>query len=1119
MDRRTEILEATCRVIARDGAYGLRMADVAREAGVSNALVHYYVPTRQELLAEAFDFANDRAELELQDRLDPGASAVERLAAALTLEFEDGHVVRESWALWNELWSRRRARPVAAPARGAGLPALARGDRGAGARGGRRVRPGGHDGAPRSARRRPRLEVLVGILSPSRAGELLRAAIDSGARRHEHGGGTVSTVRAGAGGDGAGRAGRPALHAAGPCVHRPRDLRARAPRGLRPGLDDGLPRLARRRAGPVPRRSSSPASPSPCCATTTACCARCRTSAATARSTILSGHAATCPKVLRCPYHGWTYRQDGQLAAVPEARGFAASTARPCACRLPGGRAARPGVRLPRPDTEPLDEFLGELGPRLGPLGIGNLVPPSSRTSPTTTHNWKVIADNYLEGYHIPVGHPEPAAAARLQALRGRPSACRHAWIDGPFRDKPSKHRLRAPLPAPAAADAPASPRSCATPGRTCTSCRRRSSTSTRTRSTPGTSAAGSGRAAHARRSSMVYRAGRASRCASALVRRLNWKINDLVMDEDVELCDGVQEGLESLDLRARRAERRNENAGRELPRPAARGRCPASTTRDLTCDGSPVPALQPRAGRALAFFLTPEMERLAPALLGRAGAGAAGTHGQRRRRGRGAARRAQPGPHRRPRGFAQFRRCRTLLEWRRCTGRRRRPAVHRLALILLAQQYLLAPAVVDPVPAEDAELARLRGARPHHPPEQPADPPAHHRHRRCAHRAVRCAGRQAAPGSARALLRRAGRLRALGHGGADAATCWPAAGTSSACIRQAPGSASSRAVRRWPRPTRRPTSGAACSARRTPSPPSRTRSPPARGTSSCPASASSPAPRASPCARASPSCCWPTTPPCVARTAWGCVPGAPSPWIGTVLASVRRAPSASLVAVGLDRRGAGRHGPAGGLRGDRLERQRVGRRRRRLARLLRRRPGDARDRPVARGVAPPGRVRGRPGRRPRRASRSSSLKVGAERRRRRTALAHSGAIAGSDRAFDALCRAYGAVRGAGLRRLAGAPRGLRLPAGARPARASSASRTRAARASTPPTWRSAPASRCAAAGRPRGGSSTPLALPRRRRTPSTTGRSPSTRRSSRAPSACARAHPEVDGVLLNVDQ
>jgi AcrR family transcriptional regulator len=178
LDRRTEILEAACRVIARDGAHGLRMADVAREAGVSNALVHYYVPTRQELLAEAFDFANTRAEQELQDRLDPSATAAERLAAALTVEFEDGHVVRESWALWNELWSAAlhdaslRPRVERAYLRWlAAIEAL--------------VREAGTASDPVATTERLAAlvdglgsKVLVGILSPSRASELLRAAID-----------------------------------------------------------------------------------------------------------------------------------------------------------------------------------------------------------------------------------------------------------------------------------------------------------------------------------------------------------------------------------------------------------------------------------------------------------------------------------------------------------------------------------------------------------------------------------------------------------------------------------------------------------------------------------------------------------------------------------------------------------------------------------------------------------------------------------------------------------------------------------------------------------------------------------------------------------------------------
>jgi len=48
-DRKHTILDAACVVIARDGAARLRVADVAAEAGVSTALVHYYFPARADL--------------------------------------------------------------------------------------------------------------------------------------------------------------------------------------------------------------------------------------------------------------------------------------------------------------------------------------------------------------------------------------------------------------------------------------------------------------------------------------------------------------------------------------------------------------------------------------------------------------------------------------------------------------------------------------------------------------------------------------------------------------------------------------------------------------------------------------------------------------------------------------------------------------------------------------------------------------------------------------------------------------------------------------------------------------------------------------------------------------
>src|SRR6476660_8527731 len=62
-DRTADILEAACRVIAREGADGLRMGLVAREAGGSSALIHYYFATRADLLLRAFEQPGEQADL------------------------------------------------------------------------------------------------------------------------------------------------------------------------------------------------------------------------------------------------------------------------------------------------------------------------------------------------------------------------------------------------------------------------------------------------------------------------------------------------------------------------------------------------------------------------------------------------------------------------------------------------------------------------------------------------------------------------------------------------------------------------------------------------------------------------------------------------------------------------------------------------------------------------------------------------------------------------------------------------------------------------------------------------------------------------------------------------
>jgi AcrR family transcriptional regulator len=107
-DRVADILRAACRVVVRDGAHGLRMAEVAREAGVSKALLHYYFSSRQELVRAAFSFSSrlwDEAVEGKLTRATSGARKVELylLASLDSSEPYDGHS-----ALWNEVWSSLR---------------------------------------------------------------------------------------------------------------------------------------------------------------------------------------------------------------------------------------------------------------------------------------------------------------------------------------------------------------------------------------------------------------------------------------------------------------------------------------------------------------------------------------------------------------------------------------------------------------------------------------------------------------------------------------------------------------------------------------------------------------------------------------------------------------------------------------------------------------------------------------------------------------------------------------------------------------------------------------------------------------------------------------------------
>ena len=109
---------------------------------------------------------------------------------------------------------------------------------------------------------------------------------------------------------------------------------------------------------------------------------------------------------LRCPYHGWTYNLEGELRGMTEFDGV---------CNFDRGQNGLVPVRVETWEkfvfvnldakAGSLVDFLGALVELARPLGFGELK-FVERRSYTLDCNWKVYVDNFLDGgYHVPHMH------------------------------------------------------------------------------------------------------------------------------------------------------------------------------------------------------------------------------------------------------------------------------------------------------------------------------------------------------------------------------------------------------------------------------------------------------------------------------------------------------------------------------------------------------------------------------------------------------------------------------------------------------------------------------------------------------------------------------------------
>lgn len=108
--RKSEILDAAVQVIIDVGFTEMTVADVAKVAGVSTALVHYHFSSKVDLITAALRVACDDDKT-LRDSIANGpGSAVSRLDRVLCGSLPADRT-DASWLLWIETWGETRRLP------------------------------------------------------------------------------------------------------------------------------------------------------------------------------------------------------------------------------------------------------------------------------------------------------------------------------------------------------------------------------------------------------------------------------------------------------------------------------------------------------------------------------------------------------------------------------------------------------------------------------------------------------------------------------------------------------------------------------------------------------------------------------------------------------------------------------------------------------------------------------------------------------------------------------------------------------------------------------------------------------------------------------------------------
>jgi len=112
-----KIRAAACRAFAEYGLASTRVLDIAREAGVSTASIHYYFGSKEQVLLAALDWSTEQNVNRLRQIDQETHDPLGTLVAALNTTLPGGGMPQDDWLLWLEVYVNVRHYPKLLEAR------------------------------------------------------------------------------------------------------------------------------------------------------------------------------------------------------------------------------------------------------------------------------------------------------------------------------------------------------------------------------------------------------------------------------------------------------------------------------------------------------------------------------------------------------------------------------------------------------------------------------------------------------------------------------------------------------------------------------------------------------------------------------------------------------------------------------------------------------------------------------------------------------------------------------------------------------------------------------------------------------------------------------------------